>query len=156
MDTGITAAPLEPAAAIAAVTRHESGGLGVFVGTVRSTPAAPSAQGKVVVRLEYEAHPTLAPSRLREICDEAKTKWGLAAALAVHRTGSCGVGEPTVVVACSAPHRAEALDACRYIIDTIKKTVPIWKREVYTDGSEWVGAENAGETDLGKGLADPK
>ena len=146
METGITGAPLDLTAAIAGVTRVESGGLGVFVGTVRSTPAVASAEGKVVVRLEYEAHPTLATERLLEICEEAKAKWGLAAAVAVHRTGSCDVGEPTVVVACSAPHRAEALDACRYIIDTIKKTVPIWKREVYTDGSEWVGAENAGET----------
>ena len=146
METGITASPIDPTAAIAGVTRNESGGLGVFIGTVRATPAVSSAQGKTVVRLEYETHPTLATERLIQICEEAKAKWGLVAAVAAHRTGSCDVREPTVVVACSAPHRAEALDACRHIIDTIKQTVPIWKREVYADGSEWVGAEGSGSS----------
>lgn len=137
---GVTPDPIDPAIAIARVAGPASGGVGVFIGTVRSSPAVKGAD-KDVVRLEYEAHPTLADERLRAICLEAKERWNLSDAFALHRTGSCEVGEPTVVVACSAPHRAEALDACRFIIDTIKRTVPIWKREVYADGSAWVGVE---------------
>ena len=141
--SGVTPDPIDPSIAIARVAGPESGGLGIFVGTVRASPAVKGVEEKEVVRLEYEAHPTLADERLRAICLEAKDKWNLSDAFALHRTGSCEVGEPTVVVACSAPHRAEALDACRYIIDTIKQSVPIWKREVYADGSAWVGVEDS-------------
>ena len=95
------------------------------------------------MRLDYEAHPTLAHERLQSIAREAAERWGLDRVVAVHRTGACEIGEPTVVVACGAAHRAEALDACRWMIDTIKTTVPIWKREVYADGSAWIGAEGA-------------
>lgn len=113
------------------------------MGTVRSSPAVIEAarEGKEVLGLEYEAHPELATKRLNDICAEARDKWQLNHALALHRTGQCAVGDVTVVVACSAPHRTEALEACRYIIDTIKESVPIWKREVYVDGSAWVGAD---------------
>lgn len=141
METGISDQPLQVADAVEAVARPECGGIGVFVGAVRTSST--EAEGKTVLRLEYEAHPTLAPERLREIRDEAIEMWGLGAAVAIHRIGACEVGEPTVVVACAAPHRAEALDACRYIIDTIKRTVPIWKREVYSEGSAWVGADRS-------------
>jgi molybdopterin synthase catalytic subunit len=92
--------------------------------------------------LEYEAHPTLASARMEEIAQEATTKWGLARVVAVHRTGRCALGEPTVVVACGAAHRAEALEACHWIIDEIKASVPIWKKEIYADGSSWVGSES--------------
>jgi molybdopterin synthase catalytic subunit len=140
LETGITSEPIDPAQAIDRVGNRASGGLGIFVGTVRASPAVHEARDKEVIRLEYEAHPTLADERLRAVCAEAKEKWALNEVIALHRTGACDVGEVTVVVACSAPHRAEALDACRHIIDTIKETVPIWKREVYRDGSAWVGA----------------
>ena len=130
--------PLEPGAAIATVSDPASGAVAVFVGTVRDTPVT-DASGPVT-RLDYDAHPTLAEEKIHAIAAEAAAKWDLRKVVAIHRTGSCDVGEPTVVVACSAPHRADALEACRWIIDEIKEGVPIWKREVYTDGSSWVGA----------------
>jgi molybdopterin synthase catalytic subunit len=139
--TGLEAAPLDVAAAIADASTPEAGGMGIFIGTVRSTAAVAERADDQVVRLEYEAHPGLAAVRLSEIAGEAATKWDLLGVVARHRTGACELGEPTVVVACSAPHRAEALDACRWIIDEIKATVPIFKREVYAGGSSWVGAE---------------
>lgn len=136
--TEVTEHPLDPGALIAEVIDPGCGGVGVFVGTVRSSAA--SGTPVEVEALEYEAHPELAPAALAEIARRAQQRWGLERVVAVHRTGRCGLGEPTVVVACAAPHRAEALDACRWIIDTIKTEVPIWKKEIYADGSAWVGA----------------
>ena len=134
---------LDPGALVAATMAPECGGIGVFVGCVRSSAAVAGHRDKAVVRLDYEAHPTLAEARLGALAREAGARWGLERVVAVHRTGSCDLGEPTVVVACGAAHRAPALEACRWLIDAIKSTVPIWKREVYADGSSWVGAERA-------------
>ncbi|MEA2451397.1 MAG: molybdopterin synthase catalytic subunit [Actinomycetota bacterium] len=137
LSVAISAAPLDIAAVIGAAGTPTSGGIGVFVGTVRSTPSDDT--DKQVTGLEYEAHPTLAEETLRSLALEAAHKWGLERVVALHRTGTCELGEPTVVVACSSPHRAEALDACRWLIDELKATVPIWKKEIYADGSSWVG-----------------
>jgi molybdopterin synthase catalytic subunit len=139
--TGMSAEPLDVTGAIAAASSTGAGAIAVFVGTVRSSAAASGHGDDSVVRLEYDAHVGLANKRLDEIARDATAKWGLLRVIARHRTGSCALGEPTVVVACSAPHRAEALDACRWIIDELKATVPIFKREVYEDGSSWIGAE---------------
>lgn len=139
ISTSISTEPLDIAATIGAATTPESGGLGVFVGTVRSG----AADDRTVIRLEYEAHPTLAEEALGAIARQAAAKWDLHRVIAIHRAGACEVGEPTVVVVCSAAHRAEALDACRWMIDEIKTMVPIWKREVYSDGSSWVGGEGS-------------
>lgn len=117
------------------------GAVASFIGTVRESAAVPDNAAKSVTMLEYEAHPTLASARMEEIAHEATTKWGLERVVAVHRTGGCPLGEPTVVVACGAAHRAEALEACHWIIDEIKASVPIWKKEIYADGSSWVGSE---------------
>lgn len=133
--------PLDVAALVASVGDATCGGIAVFVGTVRADAAAEGGRGRSVVRLDYDAHPSLADEQLRAIAATAAEKWGLVDVVAVHRTGSCDLGEPTVVVACAAPHRAEALDACRYLIDSIKSEVPIWKREVYADGGAWVSSE---------------
>jgi molybdopterin synthase catalytic subunit len=138
ISVAISAAPLDVAATIGATSTPDTGGTGVFVGTVRATPTEEA--DKQVVRLDYEAHPTLAEEAMRELAREAASKWSLDRIIAIHRTGPCEVGEPTVVIACSAAHRAEALDACRWLIDEIKLNVPIWKKEIYTDGSSWVGA----------------
>ena len=113
----------------------------MFVGTVRESAAVADNSSKPVTRLDYEAHPQLAPKRMEEICSETAGKWELNDVIALHRTGICELGEPTVVVVCGAAHRGDALEACRYIIEEIKATVPIWKKEVYADGSSWVGAE---------------
>ena len=133
--------PLDVSTAIAAATSADAGGIGVFIGSVRREAAVPEHAGDPVVRLEYDVHVDLAERRLSEIAEEAASKWGLLRVVAVHRSGTCELGEPSVVVACSAPHRAEALDACRWVIDEIKSTVPIFKREVYAGGSSWVGTE---------------
>lgn len=138
ISVSISAAPLDVAAAIGAAGTTETGATGVFVGTVRATPSEQA--DKQVLKLEYEAHPTLAEEAMRVAARQAAEKWSLVRVVAIHRTGSCELGEPTVVIACSAPHRAEAMDACRWLIDEVKATVPIWKKEIYTDGSSWVGA----------------
>ncbi|HWC14142.1 MAG TPA: molybdenum cofactor biosynthesis protein MoaE [Actinomycetota bacterium] len=138
IDTAISSEPLDTGAIIGRAGTIETGGIGVFVGTVRATPSAGGRANATVTHLDYEAHPTLAEQRLRELAGEAAEKWGLQRVVAVHRTGRCEVGEPTVVLACSAPHRAEALDACRWLIDEIKRDVPIWKKEHYSHGSAWI------------------
>ena len=134
----VSAEALNVAGAIAAVTDPSCGAVAVFVGTVRETPAGEGSGP--VTRLDYDAHPTLAGEKIHAIASNAADKWDLAKVVAIHRSGPCDLGEPTVVVACSAPHRADALEACRWLIDEIKDGVPIWKREVYTDGSSWIGA----------------
>ena len=133
--------PLDVAALIATANTNEAGAVAAFVGTVRTIAAVPERSHERVVSLDYDVHLELAEQRLQEIAQEAASKWGLLRVVAVHRSGECALGDPTVVVACSAPHRAEALDACRWIIDEIKSTVPIFKREVYESGSSWVGTE---------------
>ena len=135
----VSESPLDIPNAIAAASGPGIGGVGVFVGTVRDSSSVETNADKPVVALDYDSHPSLAEQRLREIAFEAMTKWDARRVVAIHRTGHCELGEPTVVVACGAPHRGDALDACRWIIDTIKSTVPIWKREAYADGSSWVG-----------------
>jgi len=139
--TQISESPLDVGAAISAASGDQLGGIAVFIGTVRDVPSVDANADRPVARLDYEAHPELAHIRLREIAADAAQKWDVRKVVAVHRTGSCDLGEPTVVVACGSPHRRDALEACRWIIDTIKSEVPIWKREVYADsgGSAWVG-----------------
>lgn len=135
----VSETPLDIPNAIAAASGAGIGGVGVFVGTVRDSSSVETNADKPVVALDYDSHPNLAEQRLREIALEATTKWDVLKVVAIHRTGHCELGEPTVVVVCGAPHRGDALEACRWIIDTIKSTVPIWKREAYADGSSWVG-----------------
>jgi molybdopterin synthase catalytic subunit len=135
--TAVASDPLDVAELLSKGHDAGCGGIGAFVGTVRTS--ASTEERDDVVGLEYEAHPTLAEERLLEIANEAVTKWDLQRVVAVHRTGHCAVGDPTVVVVCSAPHRAAALDATRWVIDTVKETVPIWKKELFGDGSAWVG-----------------
>jgi molybdopterin synthase catalytic subunit len=139
IDVAVRATPLDVTDAIALASGPEIGGIGVFVGTVRDSSSVESNAAKPVVALDYDSHPSLAEERLHEIAQEAAHKWEVRRVIAFHRTGHCELGEPTVVVACGAPHRGDALEACRWIIDTLKATVPIWKREAYADGSSWVG-----------------
>lgn len=133
----ISAEPLDVIAAMATVSEPESGAVAVFIGTVRAT-AAGGGRVRRVVGLEYDAHPTLAAEKLQGIAEQASTKWNLTRIVAIHRSGRCAVGEPTVVIACSSAHRAEALEACHWVIDALKDGVPIWKRELYVDGSSWI------------------
>jgi molybdopterin synthase catalytic subunit len=113
----------------------ESGGIDVFIGTVRH-----ATKSKSVIRLEFEAYEPMALTEMEKIVKQAFEKWPVQKALIHHRTGVLNVGEVPVIIAVSAAHRAAAFDACRYIIDTLKETVPIWKKEIFEDGEVWVAA----------------
>jgi molybdopterin synthase catalytic subunit len=108
------------------------GALCLFVGLVRD-----HNRGRTVVRLEYEAYEEMALPLMEEIASEVRRRWPVTDVHIVHRLGSLDVGEPSVAVAVSSPHRDEAFTACRHAIDTLKATVPIWKKEFYSDGEEW-------------------
>lgn len=136
--TALSESPLDVSAAIETVGDERAGGTAVFIGTVRVEAAVAENTDKPVMELEYEAHVPLAEKKLRAIASSAAERWKLTRVTAIHRIGTCKLGEPTVVIACSADHRSGALEACRWIIDEIKQEVPIWKREVYADGSAWV------------------
>ncbi len=127
--------PLDIMACIGQVTRPDAGGIDVFVGTVRD-----ATQGKAVLRLEFESYESMALREMRRIAEQACAKWPVHAIAIHHRTGVLQIGEVAVVIAVSAAHRAAAFDACRFTIDTLKQTVPIWKKEVFEDGEVWVAA----------------
>jgi len=112
-----------------------AGAVNVFVGTVRNT-----AHNKNVVWLEYEAYEAMAVAEIRKIIDEAAQKWGLLGWAVSHRIGTLKPGEVAVAVAVSSPHRKESFEACQFIIDNLKAKAPIWKKEVFEDGEEWVDA----------------
>jgi molybdopterin synthase catalytic subunit len=117
------------------VMSPESGGIDVFIGTVRS-----ATKGKAVLKLDFEAYEPMAISEMEKIVQQAFDKWPVQKVLIHHRTGALQVGEIPVIIAVSAAHRDAAFDACRYIIDTLKQTVPIWKKEAFEDGDIWVAA----------------
>jgi molybdopterin synthase catalytic subunit len=126
--------PLRVEEVLEALADVSAGGLTLFVGTVRDHDG-----GKEVGGLEYSAHPT-ALERLRDVCEEVAQEYDVRAVAAVHRVGSLGLGDAAVVVATAADHRGQAFDASRALIDRLKATVPIWKHQVFADGSdEWVG-----------------
>jgi len=120
--------------ALAAVADPAAGGTCVFIGTVRDHSAA----GPTVTDLTYEAWDELAMQRLAEIGAQLHERWAICRAALLHATGTLRVGQISVVVAVSAPHRAEAFDACRFAIDTLKHTAPIWKKEFFEGGEAWV------------------
>ncbi|MEO1843253.1 MAG: molybdenum cofactor biosynthesis protein MoaE [Akkermansiaceae bacterium] len=133
----LTNDPLDLAALRQAATDPHSGAVVVFEGTVRN-----HHEGRDVLRLEYEAHAPVAEKEGQHIVADAMERFSLDHAEAVHRVGKIEIEETAVIVVVSAPHRAEAFDACRFIIDEIKHRVPIWKKEFYADGSSaWVGCE---------------
>jgi molybdopterin synthase catalytic subunit len=130
----ISAQPLDVAAVIAAAEDDEAGAVASFVGTVRR-----HSRGRTVLYLEYEAFEEMAEPMLRTLAGELTAKHGLSKVAIHHRVGRVEIGEPSVVIAVSAPHRAAALDACRDAIDTLKETIPLWKKEFYEGGEEWLG-----------------
>ena len=114
-------------------TTPADGAACTFVGVVRDHNAA-----RAVRYLEYEAFEEMALPLMEEIAAEARRRWPITSLAIVHRLGRLEIGEPSVAVAAFAPHRAEAFAACRYAIDTLKATVPIWKKEFYADGAVWL------------------
>lgn len=129
--------PLNAQAAIDAVLTDSDGAYVLFVGVTRD-----HARGRSVTGLEYDAYAPLAESQMAKIVATVRERWGLAAAI-LHRTGYVAVGEPSVVICVASAHRAEAFDACRWAIDTLKTEVPIWKKEHATDGSFWIEGDTS-------------
>ena len=134
----LTTEPLSEAAVTAVVAHPEAGGVVVFSGVVRNETG-----GRRVKFLEYEAHAPMAEAKMREIGDLVRARWpGVKAVAIVHRVGRLEIGEASVVIAVSAAHRAEAFEACRFAIDRLKGTVPVWKKEHFEDGEVWVGLQS--------------
>jgi len=134
----VTSDPLSEAAVTAAVAEQEAGGLVVFSGVVRNETG-----GRRVKFLEYEAHAPMAEAKMREIGGMVRARWpGVKRVAMVHRVGRLEIGEASVMIAVSAAHRAEAFEACRFAIDRLKETVPVWKKEYFEDGEVWVGLQS--------------
>jgi molybdopterin synthase catalytic subunit len=129
----VTSAPIEFATLLAAVAASERGGVASFLGLVRNHHG-----GRSVLRLEYSAYEPMAEAECGRIVAEAQSRWQVALALQ-HRIGALAIGDVAVAIAAAAPHRDDAFAACRYVIEEVKRRVPIWKREYYADGTEaWV------------------
>jgi molybdopterin synthase catalytic subunit len=125
--------PLDPTAIAARIRSEAEGALVVFEGIVRA-----SSRGKQVRALVYEAYGSMAQRQMEQLSDAARRRWPVLDLAIVHRTGTLSVGEVSVVIAVSAAHRGEAFDACEWLIDELKRTVPIWKKEVYIEGEAWI------------------
>jgi molybdopterin synthase catalytic subunit len=118
--------------AIEHVTCEGAGGIDVFIGTTR-VEVAPN--GKRLAALEYECYESMAVTRIEQICSQVRARWQVQKMAVLHRIGRVAVARASVIVAVSSAHRAEAFDACRFLIDELKRSVPIWKKEVWEDGS---------------------
>ena len=131
----LIAEPIDVTSALNYLQSEQAGAIDLFLGVVRD-----NTQERPVDRLEYEAYDRMAVSEMQKIADEARQQWPILRYAIIHRKGTLQIGEMAVLIGVATAHRADAFDACRYIIDTIKKTVPIWKKEVFTNGEEWVNA----------------
>jgi molybdopterin synthase catalytic subunit len=129
--------PLSADAVAASVDHPGAGGVVIFSGVVRNETG-----GRPVKFLEYEAHAPMAEAKMREIGDAVRARWpGVKRVAMLHRIGRLEIGEASVLIAVSAAHRSEAFDACEFAIDTLKLTVPVWKKEHFEDGEVWVGLQ---------------
>ena len=133
-DFRLTADPLSLDAVVREVQRDEAGAVASFLGTVRNR-----SRDRDVLYLEYEAYEGMAEEMMAELARELSERHDLLAVAIHHRVGRVEIGEPSVAIAVSSPHRAAALTACQEAIDTLKHTVPLWKKEVYRGGEEWIG-----------------
>jgi len=123
-------------AALRFVTDPCAGGIDVFLGTTRSEE---SADGRDLIALDYEAYGEMALKQMRDLASRARERWPVSKLAILHRTGRVAVAEPSVIIAVSTPHRADAFAACKFLIDSLKAEVAIWKKEIWTDGSgTWV------------------
>jgi MoaE-MoaD fusion protein len=126
--------PIDAQVVAAEVADEQAGAIATFQGTVRS-----QSRGRAVVALEYEAYSGMAEKVMAEIADEVQSRYELCAVAVTHRVGRVEIGETSVAIAVSAPHRHDALAACREVIDALKEQVPLWKKELYEGGEEWIG-----------------
>jgi molybdopterin synthase catalytic subunit len=130
----IVQGPIDLDEVLDSVKSPEAGAIDVFIGTTRN-----HSDGRKVLSLEYEAYEPMAIKLMEAVGAEAGRRWGIDRFAIIHRTGRVGVGDASVVIAVSAVHRREAFEACRYMIDALKRDIPIWKKEVFSDGEVWVG-----------------
>ncbi|MBA3450769.1 MAG: MoaD family protein [Chloroflexia bacterium] len=137
--------PLDPREIETMVAHAGAGAIATFIGIVRD-----NGRGKAVTHLEYEAYAAAAELALTQIGSEIQERWGLDHVAIAHRVGSLSIGEASVVISVASPHRDAAFDACRYAIERIKEIVPIWKKEHYADGADWLGSEHAYQVDIGR------
>ena len=128
--------PLDLEAVVAEVVDPAAGAIATFIGTTRT-----HSRGRTVVHLEYDAYPEMAESEMARIAADVKARHDVLHVAISHRTGHVPIGEASVIIAVSAAHRGPAMDACREAIDTLKQTVPVWKKEVFEGGEEWIGRE---------------
>ncbi|MBP2617779.1 molybdenum cofactor biosynthesis protein MoaE [Chryseobacterium jejuense] len=135
IDIRITEDTLNITECLALAQDLSSGGIATFIGTVRNV-----TQNKSVVRLEYECYQSMATKEIKKIADQAMALFSVRNIVVHHRTGILYPGDAAVIIVVNDGHRDAVFDACRYVIDTIKKTVPIWKKEIFEDGEEWVSA----------------
>lgn len=131
----ITTNPIDVASALTYLQSDQAGAIDLFLGVVRDNTG-----DRPVDRLDYEAYDRMALSEMQKIADEAARRWPVLRCVIIHRKGTLRIGEMAVLIGIATAHRADAFDACRYIIDTIKQTVPIWKKEIFSDGEVWVNA----------------
>ena len=129
----ITPEPLDPLALMNAVSADAAGAISLFAGVVRNANL-----GRTVQYLEYDAYPPMAERKMAEIADEVRARWPVTGIAMAHRTGRLEIGEASVIIAVSSPHRGDAIEACHYAIDRLKATVPVWKKEVFEGGEEWL------------------
>ncbi|GAB3505522.1 MAG TPA: molybdenum cofactor biosynthesis protein MoaE [Emticicia sp.] len=135
IDIQLLQTPLSEQTCLDFVKTDDAGGIVVFVGTVRN-----QTKGKAVIKLDFEAYEPMAISEMRKIAVQAVEQFALKKISVHHRVGTLAVGEVPVVIAVSSAHRKAAFDACEFVIDTLKETVPIWKKEIFEDGEVWVSA----------------
>jgi molybdopterin synthase catalytic subunit len=133
-DFRLSAEPLDPAAAVTEAQGEQAGAIATFIGTTRV-----HSRGRTVHYLEYEAYGGMAEKVMAQLADELKQRYQLCEVAIHHRTGRVDIGGISVVIAVSAPHRQDALAACKDAIDRLKEIVPLWKKEVYEGGEEWIG-----------------
>ncbi|MDP9237245.1 MAG: molybdenum cofactor biosynthesis protein MoaE [Chloroflexota bacterium] len=129
----VTRDPLDPQPLVESVRRDESGAVALFYGVVRN-----ENMGRNVRYLEYDAYPEMAIKKMEEVAAEVRAKFAVIGVGAMHRIGRLEIGETSLLVAVSSAHRTEAFEACHYAVDRIKQIVPVWKKEVWDDGEEWI------------------
>jgi MoaE-MoaD fusion protein len=132
----VRADPLDLDAIVAEVSDPAAGAIATFIGITRL-----HSRGRTVTHLEYDAYPEMAAAEMERIAEAVRARHDVLRVSIAHRTGHVPLGEASVIIAVSAAHRGAATDACREAIDTLKQTVPIWKKEVFEGGEEWIGRE---------------
>ena len=133
IDIQLLHTPLSEQECLDFVRTDDTGGIVVFVGTVRN-----QTKGKAVIRLDFEAYEPMAVSEMRKIAEKAIEKFSLKKMAVHHRVGTLAIGEVPVVIAVSSAHRKAAFDACEFVLDTLKETEPIWKKKICNDGAVWM------------------